>query len=102
MNKIDIGKSGLLASEISLGCMRIGSMSPAEADTLINTALEVGIDFFDHADIYGGGKSEEVFAGAFADSASIANRSSCNPSAASARACSTFHATTSSPRSTAA
>ncbi len=68
MNKIDIGKSGLLASEISLGCMRIGSMSPAEADTLINTALEVGIDFFDHADIYAGGKSEEVFARAFADS----------------------------------
>ena len=68
MNQIDIGKSGLLASEISLGCMRIGSMSPAEADTLINTALEVGIDFFDHADIYAGGKSEEVFARAFADS----------------------------------
>jgi predicted oxidoreductase len=68
MKKIDIGKSGLLASEISLGCMRIGSMSPAEADTLINTALEVGIDFFDHADIYAGGKSEEVFARAFADS----------------------------------
>ncbi len=68
MKKIDIGKSGLLASEISLGCMRIGGMSPAEADTLINTALEVGIDFFDHADIYAGGKSEEVFARAFADS----------------------------------
>ncbi len=68
MNKIDIGRSGLLASEISLGCMRIGGMSPAEADTLINTALEVGIDFFDHADIYAGGKSEEVFARAFADS----------------------------------
>jgi predicted oxidoreductase len=65
MNKIDIGKSGLLASEISLGCMRIHELIQAEVDTLINTALDVGIDFFDHADMYGWGKSEEVFAKAF-------------------------------------
>jgi len=52
MKKIDIGSSGLLASEISLGCMRIDGMSKREADTLLNTALDVGIDFFDHADVY--------------------------------------------------
>ncbi|MFL7837307.1 MAG: aldo/keto reductase family oxidoreductase [Candidatus Promineifilaceae bacterium] len=68
MKAIDIGKSGLLASEISLGCMRINGLAQQEADLLINTALEVGIDFFDHADIYGGGKSEEVFADAFSRS----------------------------------
>lgn len=64
MRKIDLGKSGLLVSEISLGCMRIRRLAEHELDTLLNTALEVGIDFFDHADVYGGGKSEEVFAGA--------------------------------------
>jgi predicted oxidoreductase len=64
MKKISIGKGELLASEISLGCMRINNLSKSEASVLINTALEQGIDFFDHADIYGGGKSEEVFAGA--------------------------------------
>ena len=45
-----------------MGCMRISSLSLKEAAHLINTALEEGIDFFDHADIYGGGKCEEVFA----------------------------------------
>jgi predicted oxidoreductase len=68
MKAINIGKSGLLASEISLGCMRIDGLAQQEADSLINTALEVGIDFFDHADVYGGGKSEEVFADAFSRS----------------------------------
>jgi predicted oxidoreductase len=62
MNKIDIGRSGLLASEISLGCMRIADLSDQALDTLIKTALEVGIDTFDHADIYADGKSETVFA----------------------------------------
>lgn len=61
MNKINIGNGTIMASEISLGCMRISDMSDKEAALLINTALEEGIDFFDHADIYGGGKSEEKF-----------------------------------------
>ena len=62
MRKLKIGKGELTASEISLGCMRISGMGEKEATHLIATALEQGIDFFDHADIYGGGKSEEVFA----------------------------------------
>ena len=62
MRRISIGNGALTASEISLGCMRISEMSKNDAAKLINTALEEGIDFFDHADIYGGGKSEEVFA----------------------------------------
>lgn len=64
VKKIDLGGSGLLASEISLGCMRMAKTSVAEAGELIGTALECGVDFFDHADIYGGGKSEEIFAAA--------------------------------------
>lgn len=42
--------------------MRIGGMEPAALDQLITTCLDAGIDFYDHADIYGGGKCEEVFA----------------------------------------
>lgn len=64
MKRINIGNGVLSASEISLGCMRINHMSKSDASRLINTALEEGIDFFDHADIYGGGRSEEVFADA--------------------------------------
>lgn len=62
MNRLNIGTSDLVASEVSIGCMRIGGMEPAALDKLITTALDQGIDFYDHADIYGGGKCEEVFA----------------------------------------
>ncbi len=64
MKKINIGQSGLLASEISLGCMRIANMSNQDLDRLLDTSLEVGINFFDHADVYGDGNSEAVFADA--------------------------------------
>lgn len=62
MKKISIGNGKLSASEIGLGCMRITALSVKDAAILVNTALQEGINFFDHADIYGGGKSEEVFA----------------------------------------
>lgn len=64
MKNINIGKSEIVASEISLGCMRIADISKKEANLLVNTALEEGITIFDHADIYGKGKSEEVFSDA--------------------------------------
>lgn len=62
MKKINIGNGEISASEISLGCMRINEITSSEAASLVSTALDQGIDFFDHADIYGDGKSEEVFA----------------------------------------
>ncbi len=71
MKRITIGNSALTASEISLGCMRMADLSREDANKVINTALENGIDFFDHADIYGGGKSEEVFADAIDMNATI-------------------------------
>ncbi|EHW9790819.1 aldo/keto reductase family oxidoreductase [Listeria innocua] len=71
MKRITIGNSDLTASEISLGCMRMADFSKEEANKVINTALENGIDFFDHADIYGGGKSEEVFADAIDMNATV-------------------------------
>lgn len=59
MNKVILGGK-LEASSIALGCMRMSNGIQA-ADTIIRTALEHGIYFFDHADIYGGGESERVF-----------------------------------------
>src|SRR5882724_2975346 len=61
MKNIKIPNSDLDASEISLGCMRISEMTNQDVSRLIHTALDEGINFFDHADIYGGGKSEEKF-----------------------------------------
>lgn len=50
-------------SRVALGCMRIGDMTEKQADEHIANAVECGINYFDHADIYGGGKCEEVFGG---------------------------------------
>lgn len=66
MKTIRLGSSDLNVSEISLGCMRIGGMEPADVDELLRTSLDLGIDFYDHADIYGGGGCEEVFAASVA------------------------------------
>lgn len=64
MKPLPLPGSELPASEIILGCMRIASMPVKDVSRLLNTALDAGINFFDHADIYGAGKSEEVFAAA--------------------------------------
>lgn len=62
MKQIKIGNGSFSASRIALGCMRMEGLTLAEAERLVQTALECGINFFDHADIYGGGRSEEIFA----------------------------------------
>lgn len=61
MYNIELGKTGLTVPTVAVGCMRISDMSEKEVSSFIDTALENGANFFDHADIYGGGKSEEVF-----------------------------------------
>lgn len=53
-------------SQVALGCMRISSMTAAECERYISHALDCGYNYFDHADIYGGGKCEEVFGAALA------------------------------------
>lgn len=60
MKNIKIGGE-ILASAISLGCMRMGGLDEVRIDAIMDTALENGINFFDHADIYGKGTAEEVF-----------------------------------------
>ena len=49
------------ASRVSLGCMRMRDIDEKGADAIIDCALENGINYFDHADIYGRGKSELLF-----------------------------------------
>lgn len=48
-------------SQVALGCMRISQMTPAETEKYISTAIDLGYNYFDHADIYGGGECEKVF-----------------------------------------
>ncbi|MHC5250809.1 aldo/keto reductase [Listeria kieliensis] len=61
----------LAAPSIAIGCMRMADLSKEQAERVVQTALENGLNFFDHADIYGGGKSEEVFADAVGMNARI-------------------------------
>ncbi len=60
MKYINMGKN-ISASSVSLGCMRMRSIDEKSVDAIINTAIECDINFFDHADIYGGGNSEKFF-----------------------------------------
>lgn len=50
-----------LSSRIILGCMRIGKMTVEELEKLVLVAVENGIIFFDHADIYGNRQCEKLF-----------------------------------------
>ncbi|NLJ95647.1 MAG: aldo/keto reductase family oxidoreductase [Clostridiales bacterium] len=62
MRYIKLGKSDLQVPVIAIGCMRINGLDKQDAERFIQTALEGGANFFDHADIYGGGTCEEIFA----------------------------------------
>ncbi|CAM4240414.1 aldo/keto reductase [Lederbergia lenta] len=66
-----IKNTDLSVSNIIMGNMRLPQLSVSEIEHLIRTAMEEGINFFDHADIYGGGKSEELFAEAIQMNTSI-------------------------------
>ena len=68
MYNFELGKSGLQVPAVAVGCMRISDKTEKEVSAFIDTALENGANFFDHADIYGGGKSESVFGKAISSS----------------------------------
>ncbi len=64
------GNTGLVVSEICLGAMTFGgtdgiwaqiaSLGQASADELVKTAVDGGVNFFDTANVYAGGRSEEI------------------------------------------
>jgi len=68
-----LGNTGLEVSRLCLGCMNFGSGEPwmvpdrDEAHTVIDRAVELGINFFDTANVYSHGESEEILGEAIAD-----------------------------------
>ena len=60
MKKIKIANTDMTASQLILGCMRINESGKNPVET-IQTAYDHGINFFDHADIYGDGECETIF-----------------------------------------
>jgi predicted oxidoreductase len=62
MRTIKLGSSALEVPVVAVGCMRMKKLDKAEAERFVQTALEEGANFFDHADVYGGGACEQIFA----------------------------------------
>src|SRR3954462_15887757 len=69
MNYVRLGKTGLKVSRLCLGCMSYGvpergphpwSLPENEARPFIRQAIESGINFFDTANVYSDGTSEEI------------------------------------------
>jgi aryl-alcohol dehydrogenase-like predicted oxidoreductase len=76
MEYVNLGKSGLKVSRLCLGCMSYGdpsrghhawALNEAESRPFIKRALELGINFFDTANMYSIGASEEVLGRALRD-----------------------------------
>ncbi len=65
MKTITLSTTGKQIPAVALGCMRIDWLDNEKLCHYIDTCMELGINFFDHADIYGGGVCEEKFASAF-------------------------------------
>ncbi len=62
----ELGRTGWKVSEISLGCWAIGGtwgpVEDTESLAALNRAIELGVNFFDTADVYGDGRSERLVA----------------------------------------
>jgi aryl-alcohol dehydrogenase-like predicted oxidoreductase len=64
MKKRKLGSQGLVVSELGLGCMGMsqfyGPRDDLESTATLERAIELGLDFFDTADVYGAGHNEEL------------------------------------------
>ena len=69
MKNIKIGNSAWEASAVALGIMRMNALTTTAATKTLETAVASGINYIDSADIYGMGKSEEVFGAALKQAA---------------------------------
>src|ERR1051325_4555640 len=61
MDYRSLGRTGVQVTPLCLGCMMFGRRTgPDEANTIIDRAVDAGINFFDTANVYARGTSEEI------------------------------------------
>lgn len=65
MKTLKLGEM-LEAPVLAVGCMRLTSLNDYEAQAFLARAMDQGLNFFDHADIYGAGECEKIFSKAMA------------------------------------
>ena len=67
MKKVNWGATDIKVPAVTLGCMRLEALNVSEAAKYLEKSVSLGIDFFDHADIYGQGRCETLFSKALAE-----------------------------------
>lgn len=67
MKNMRLGNTDLEVSSIGIGCMRMGGCTVQQADAFVKETMDMGVNFFDHADIYAGGEAERIFGQVLAD-----------------------------------
>ncbi|MBN1138017.1 MAG: aldo/keto reductase, partial [Anaerolineae bacterium] len=64
MNNRIFGKTGAVVGEVGLGCWQLGgdwgTVEEETAFRILETAVEMGVNFWDTANVYGGGRSETL------------------------------------------
>ena len=68
MRMVPLANTGLSVSRLGFGCMGLAefygeALSNAEAEKILDAALDRGVNFFDTADMYGSGRNEEQLSG---------------------------------------
>lgn len=71
MKNNDIGKQKKETPAIIVGCMRFADFDSKQMNHFIHASMELGANYFDHADIYGNGECEKIFGKAMKDDTSL-------------------------------
>ena len=71
MKNNDIGKQKKETPAIIVGCMRFADFDSKQMNHFIHASMELGANYYAHADIYGNGECEKIFGKAMKDDASL-------------------------------
>ncbi len=74
MKQVKLGSTSIQVPAVAAGCMRIEREEISTVTKFIDTAVELGINYFDHADIYGNGSCEIIMGKAMCEMSGIRER----------------------------